>query len=62
MIFWIVFVSPLLLALVVIYVLRRVAKQKQHLERLQQAMIERKEKEAEQSRLEKERSLSPKIP
>jgi hypothetical protein len=38
--------------------MRRVSKQKQHLNKLKQAMNERREKEAEQSRLAKERTLS----
>lgn len=46
---------PLLLFL---YVVRRVGKQEQHLDKLKRAMNERREKEAEQSRIAKERVLS----
>ena len=48
----------LFLVLFVLYVMRRVSKQKQHLNKLKKAMMERKQKEAEQSRLAKERTLS----
>lgn len=46
------------LVLLVLYVMRGVAKQKQHIDKLKQAMMERKQKEAEQSRIAKERTLS----
>lgn len=48
----------LFLVLLVLYVMRRVSKQEQHLNKLKQAMNEWREKEAEQSRIAKERILS----
>jgi predicted Holliday junction resolvase-like endonuclease len=48
----------LFLVLLVLYVMRGVSKQKRHLDKLKQAMMERKQKEAEQSRIAKERTLS----
>lgn len=48
----------LFLVLLVFYVMRRVVKQKQHLDKLKQAMNKRREKEAEQSRIAKERALA----
>ncbi len=48
-------VLPFLLFL---YVVRRVAEQKQHLDKLTRAMNERREKEEEQSRIAKERALN----
>ena len=48
----------LFLVLLILYVMRRVAKQKQHLDKLKRAMNERREKEAEQSRIAKERTLT----
>jgi len=48
----------LFLVLSVFYVVRRVSKQEQHLNKLKQVMNERREKEAEQSRIAKERTLS----
>ena len=56
----IILVLPLILFLVllVLYVMRGVAKQKHYLDKLKQAMNERREKEEEQSRIVKERTLS----
>ena len=50
----------LFLVLSVLYVVRRIATQKQHLDNLRKAMNERREKEAEQSRIAKEWTLSRK--
>ncbi len=50
----------LFLVLLVFYVMRRGVKQKQHLDKLKQTMNERREKEAEQSRIAKEWTLSRK--
>ena len=50
----------LFLVLSFFYVVRRVSKQKQHLNKLKQAMNERREKEAEQSKIAKEWTLSRK--
>ena len=50
----------LFLVLLVLYVMRRVSKQEQHLNKLKQAMNDRREKEAEQSRIAKEWTLSRK--
>lgn len=48
----------LFLVLSVLYIVRRIATQEQHLDKLKQAMNQRREKEAEQSRIAKERTLS----
>jgi predicted Holliday junction resolvase-like endonuclease len=48
----------LFLVLLVLYVMRSAAKQKQHLDKLKQAMNERRKKEEDQSRIAKERTLS----
>jgi len=48
----------LFLVLSVTYVMRRVGKQEQHLDNLRKTMNERREKEAEQSRIAKERTLT----
>ena len=50
----------LFLVLSFFYVVRRVSEQEQHLNKLKQAMNERREKEAEQSRIAKEWILSRK--
>ena len=51
---------PLSLVLLVLYVMRRVVKQEEHLNNLKRVMMERKQKEAEQSRIAKEWTLSRK--
>lgn len=48
----------LFLVLFVLYVMRRVIKQEQHLNKLKQVMMERKQKEEEQSKIAKERTVS----
>jgi hypothetical protein len=56
----IMLVISLILFLSVLYVMRRVGKQEQHLDNLRKEMNERREKEAEQSRIAKEWTLSRK--
>ena len=50
----------LCLVLLVLYVMRRVVKQEEHLNNLKRVMMERKQKEAEQSKIAKEWTLSRK--
>ena len=56
----IVLSMTLSLVLLVLYVMRRVVKQEEHLNNLKRVMMERKQKEAEQSKIAKEWTLSRK--